>query len=216
MTAVASLCVAFYFSWKLTLVILTTIPVSIVILSLATRKIEPAIQMQKKYLATASKHATASLMAIDLVKVFGGYDQELKRYLHFANLASNHYLVQALCNSIQLGYVSFWLILTFVVGFWYGAALIDAGLSPGSVMSTFYAVLTAFQGAEALIPHWLVFSKGMSGGKFLSSVMPNGRRKGLPRKMGGMLRPQICAGTIELRDVSSYCCKSRCLLMLTH
>ncbi|CAG9943042.1 unnamed protein product [Clonostachys rosea f. rosea IK726] len=202
MTAVASLCVAFYFSWKLTLVILTTIPVSIVILSLATRKIEPAIQMQKKYLATASKHATASLMAIDLVKVFGGYDQELKRYLHFANLASNHYLVQALCNSIQLGYVSFWLILTFVVGFWYGAALIDAGLSPGSVMSTFYAVLTAFQGAEALIPHWLVFSKGMSGGKFLSSVMPNGRRKGLPRKMGGMLRPQICAGTIELRDVS--------------
>ncbi|VUC20075.1 unnamed protein product [Clonostachys rosea] len=202
MTAVASLCVAFYFSWKLTLVILTTIPVSIVIMSLATRKIEPAIQMQKKYLATASKHATASLMAIDLVKVFGGYDQELKRYLHFANLASKHYLVQALCNSIQFGYVSFWLILTFVVGFWYGAALIDAGLSPGSVMSTFYAALTAFQGAEALIPHWLVFSKGISGGKFLSSVMPNDRDKGQPRKMGGMQRPPICAGNIELRDVS--------------
>lgn len=175
---------------------------SAVVLALATRKLEPAIQAQRRELATASKHVTSSFAAIDLVKVFNGHDHEIQQYVQVIRDASKHYLVQAICNSIQMGYVSFWVISMFVVGFWYGAVLIEEGLSPGSVLTTFYATLASFQSIEALMPHWLVLSKGMSAGAFLKAVVTSSNGGYRRSKPGQMLRPLFCAGDVELSDVS--------------
>lgn len=203
-TALASLAVALYYSWKLTLVLFTTLPISMLVLSLATRKLEPAIQAQRYELATAAKHATASLTAIDLVKIFNGYDHELSQYAHAIQLAAKRYMIQAMCNSIQIGYVAFWVIAMFVVGFWYGVVLVEQGLSPGTIMTTFYATLGCIQGLEALMPHWLVIAKGMSSGAFLHSIVNEGMDK---NNEGDQLRRQTvyhptCAGDIELKSVS--------------
>lgn len=203
MTALASLGVALYYSWKLTLVLLTTMPVSALVLSLATKRLEPAIQAQRRDLATAAKYVTSSITAIDLVKVFNGYDYELWQYFQAIQQAAKHYLIQAQCNSIQMGYVAFLVIAMFVVGFWYGVVLVEQGLSPGSVVTTFYATLACVQGIEALMPHWLVLSKGMSAGAFLKAVTmsSDGGRK--IRKMGRTVRPRTCVGDIELTNVGS-------------
>lgn len=204
MTSIASLVIALYHSWKLTLVLLATLPISAIILSLATRRLEPAIQAQKRELAIASKFATASVTAIDLVKVFNGYDQEVWQYFRAIKLAARHYLIQAQCNAIQMGYVSFWVIAMFIVGFWYGVILVNNdGLKPGNVLTTFYATLAAFQGIEALMPHWLVLAKGMSAGAFLSSLTPKSGGGRTIKKMTGSLRPEKCVGDIELTDVST-------------
>lgn len=203
LTSLASLGIAFYYSWKLTLVLIATLPISAIVLKFVTRPLEPAIQAQRRDLATASKHATASISAIDLVKVFNGYDHELWQYFWATQRAAKHYLVQARCNSIQMGYVSFWVIFMFVVGFWYGVELVENGLSPGSVLTTFYATLASFQGIEALMPHWLVLAKGMSAGAFLKAVVSNrdGDRK--VRKMGRIMQPRACHGQVELTNVST-------------
>src|SRR6478735_7755747 len=58
-TSLASLGIAFYFSWKLTLVLLATLPISFIILWLASKSLEPAILAQKDILAVASKHLTS-------------------------------------------------------------------------------------------------------------------------------------------------------------
>lgn len=195
----SSIGVALYFSWRLTLVLFATLPFSAIILSFAAKPIEPAIQTQKVHFASASKHATASLTAIDLVKTFKGYDQELFHYIESIQHAGKCYLIQARCNSIQTGYVAFWTIAMFVAGFWYGVVLVEDGSSPGSVFTTFYATLNAFQGLEALIPQWLVLAKGISAGGFLSSVVASSDGKS---RMGRTERPSICFGDIELKDVS--------------
>lgn len=200
-SSLASVGIALSYSWKLTLVLLATLPVSAIILSLATRRLEPAIQQQKHHLATASKHATASITAIDLVKVFNGYDYEIKQYLNAVRLAARHYMIQAQCNAIQTSYVSFWTIFMFVVGFWYGVALVNNGLKPGAVLTTFYSTLAAFQGIEALIPHWLILAKGMSAGAFLSSITKGTSRKQRIQAMVGSLKPPSCAGDVELTNV---------------
>lgn len=201
-TALASIAVALYYSWKLTLVLLATMPVSAIVLSLATKRLEPAIQSQRQDLATASKHATASIAAIDLVKVFNGHEQELWQYCQALQKAAKHYMIQAQCNSVQMGYVSFWVIALFVVGFWYGVSLVKDGLSPGSILTAFYATLGAFQGLEALMPHWLVLSKAMSAGAFLKDVASNTESGRQVRTMGGTIRPPTCAGDVELSNVS--------------
>ncbi|KAJ3529815.1 hypothetical protein NM208_g9592 [Fusarium decemcellulare] len=201
-TSMASLGIALYYSWKLTLVLLATLPLSAIILSLSTRRLEPAIQAQKRDLATASKFAVASITAIDLVKVFNGYDQEVWQYYPAIKAAAKHYLIQAQCNALQMGYVAFWVVAMFVVGFWYGVVLVNDGLPPGHVLTTFYATLASFQGIEALMPQWLVIAKGMSAGGFLSSITLNSTRGRLVKPMAGSLKPTTCTGDIELTNVS--------------
>ncbi|KAK7416797.1 ATP-dependent permease [Neonectria punicea] len=201
-TSFASLGIALYYSWKLTLVLLAILPVSVVILSLATRRLEPAIQDQRRHLAVASKHAVASITAIDLVKVFNGYDQDIWQYCTAIKAAAKHYLIQAQCNSTQMGYISFSGIAMFVVGFWYGVVLVNGGLSPGHVVATFYATLASFQAIEALMPQWLVIAKGMSAGGFLSAMVASSKPGYGSNRMKGSLRPDTCVGDIELTDVS--------------
>ncbi|KAI6781293.1 Alpha-factor-transporting ATPase-like protein [Emericellopsis cladophorae] len=201
-TALASIGIALFYAWKLTLVLLATMPLSAIVLSLATRPLEPAIQAQRKELATASKKVTASIVAIDLVKIFGGYDQETEQYVQTIQRAAKHYTIQARCISIQMGYVAFWVIAMFVVGFWYGLSLVEDGLRPGSVLTTFYATLAAFQGAEALMPHWLVLAKAMSAGSFLEAVVaPKSGGREITR-VGRHVKPRTCTGDIELNNTN--------------
>ncbi|UKZ75786.1 hypothetical protein TrVFT333_003480 [Trichoderma virens FT-333] len=199
--SLASLAIAFSHSWKLTLVLLGTLPISIVVMSLVTRRLDPAIQAQKRNLETASKFAASSIKAIEIVKVFNGFDRELWQYHEAIKLAGKQYLIQAQCNSVQMGYVAFWIIAMFIAGFWYGTVLVDGGLTPGQVMTTFFAVLSSFQAIESLLPHWLVLSKGMSAGDFLSSISTKKNGKAADTS-SSRTKPEICVGNVDLVDVT--------------
>ena len=102
---------------------------------------------------------------------------------------------------MQIGYVIFWVIILFVVGFWYGIALVQQGLQPGAVLTTFYATLAAFQGIEALMPQWLVLLKGISAGHELRELVSDGQMDGSSQSPMGFYEPTVCAGRIEVRDV---------------
>ncbi|KAL7927093.1 P-loop containing nucleoside triphosphate hydrolase protein [Trichoderma austrokoningii] len=199
--SIVSLAIAFYYSWKLTLVLLATLPISLMLLSFATRRLDPALQAQKRDLETASKFATSSIKAIEIVKIFNGFDREIRQYHEAIMLAGRQYLVQAQCNCFQMGYVAFWVVGMFVAGFWYGSVLVNQGLSPGHVMTTFFSVLSAFQGIEGLLPQWLVLSKGMFAGAFLSSLL-TASDDAAAEKNDRQLRPDSCIGNVDLLDVT--------------
>lgn len=201
-TTVASLCIAFAFSWKLALVLLASVPPSGIILFLVTRGLNPAVEAQKQALTEASDFAASSVAAIDIVKVFGGIDQELRQYVGAISRAQKHYHVQARCNSLQMGYLQFWIVALFIIGFWYGVVLVDGGESTGAIITTFYETLLAFQGIAALLPQWLVLAKGMSAGRslrLLGKELEAGRRGCYS---GPGIRPKSCTGEVVVANVS--------------
>ncbi|KAM0643175.1 hypothetical protein ACHAQF_002834 [Verticillium nonalfalfae] len=197
--SVACLIVSFYMSWKLTLVLLATVPISIVALTLATRRLQPAIQLQKAHLSQATKYANSSITGIDLVKIYNGFDTEVWHYLNSINASMKQYLVQAHCNAVQMGYAKFWVVSLFAVGFWYGIVLVQEGASPAQILTTFYATLTALQGIENLMPQWLVLAKGMAAGQ---SLRQTGAYVNRGKKRVGTHKPSCCIGDIEVSDVS--------------
>ncbi|OIW28089.1 P-loop containing nucleoside triphosphate hydrolase protein [Coniochaeta ligniaria NRRL 30616] len=205
---VACLIVAFYYSWKLTLVVLSTCVPSVIILFLINKQLDPAIKAQKQELAHASKHAVAAFTAIDLVKVYNGEDHEQWQYQQTIRRAAKHYFRQVLCKCGQMGYIKLWMNMLFVVGFYFAVVLGDQGsLSPGNALTTFYAALTAFQALEAVGPHWLVLAKGMAAGQSLAALAEgvsqrlNGESAEVRSKSEGY-RPLRCDGDIELRNIS--------------
>lgn len=199
LTALASLAVAFYTSWKLTLVLLATLPVALGLLFITSHKIQPAIKNQTAHLSSASKTLAGSLAGIDLVKLCGGYAQETQTYMMHILRAATQYRFQARLNSIQIGYTGFWAISMFVIGFWYGLSLVQQGESPGKVLTTFYAVLATMQGIESLLPNWLVFEKGMNAGQVLQALKAElaDPEDSAPEA----IRPGYFVGAIDLKDV---------------
>ncbi|KAI0400088.1 P-loop containing nucleoside triphosphate hydrolase protein [Xylaria palmicola] len=201
-TSIANLIVALYSAWKLTLVLLASIPVSVAILHFLSRPVDAAIRAQKQELAHASKYAFSAISAIDLVKVFNGVDHETWQYLAATRRSMQKYLVQARANACQLGYVKLWIESLFVVGFYYGAVLVEQGMSPGNVLTTFYAALAALQAIEAFVPLYLVLAKGMSAAQALRSIADNIEEGRKIHPMVGGYIPRECMGDIEMRNVS--------------
>ncbi|KAJ3492681.1 hypothetical protein NLG97_g5212 [Lecanicillium saksenae] len=200
LTAIASIVIAFYTSWKVTLVLLATLPPSLVLLALTSRKIQPAITEQAVNLDSASKIFAASLNGIDIVKICNGYTHETRKYMAHIDKAGKQYRVQARYNSMQIGYTSFWAVAMFVVGFWYGLVLVQQGESPGNVLTTFYAVLAALQGFESLLPNWLIFQQGMNAGQVLKALQAEvGNNSNTDAEA---VRPGYFVGAIDLKEVS--------------
>jgi len=197
----AALGIALYYSWDLTLVILAFVPITVMILAVITRKLQPAIEKQKMDLSEASKYSYTAIKEVDTVKVYNGQDQEIWQYECAIKKAAKSYMVQANANSLQMGITRFINTAMFVVGFWYGIVLVRQGLGPGSVLTTFYSCLMATQAAEAFLPQLLVLSKGMSASRTLKHILLQLERGRIVPKMTGTLRPITCPGDVEVSRV---------------
>src|SRR4051794_6663007 len=99
-TALASFGLAFYSSWKLSLVILSTLPLAAVALSFISARTQPAIAAQSHQLTHASKHAGTAVTAIDIVKAFNGQNNEVWQYSQIIERAARCYIVQAHGNAL--------------------------------------------------------------------------------------------------------------------
>ncbi|KAK6063685.1 ABC a-pheromone efflux pump [Seiridium cupressi] len=202
MTALANLLVAFYLSWTMTLILLATVPPSVIIVNLLGNKLEPAIETQKQELAVASKHALSAITAIDIVKTFNGADQEIWQYSDAIKRSMKAYLIQSRANAYQMGYVKFWLEITFVIGFYYGVVLVSRGTNAGVVITTFYAALAALQAVHSSLSMNLTLAKGMSAGQYLQHIISGDRMGFKAKKMVGTRQPEAWDGEIKFHNLS--------------
>lgn len=202
--AAGCLGIAFYNSWQLTLVLMATIPVSVVALTFISRGLGKAVEAQKRQLGHASQLVTAAVTAIDLVKVYNGFDNEVWQYIQTVKVVSAHFLQQAWRNAMQIGWIMLWTVNLFVIGYWFAARLVaNNQITAGSAITTFYCATTAFQAIENFGPQWLVMVKGIAAGHGLQNIvldMAQSRRKTPDSK--GLHQPARCIGDVELNDVS--------------
>ncbi|RDL31099.1 Bile salt export pump [Venustampulla echinocandica] len=205
-TEVSGCCVAmgiaFSYSWKLTLVIFATVPVATVVLYWASANLGPAIEAQKRELTRASKYTNTAITAVNVVKAFNGQEQEVWQYHSTLQDVAAKYLIQARANALQFGITKFLTMAIFVQGFWYGLVLVRKGTDPGHILTTFYACLFVIQAVETVLPQWLVLTKGMSAGQTLKSIMDQMQNSRRDFKIAGCIKPEACAGDIEITDVT--------------
>jgi ATP-binding cassette subfamily B (MDR/TAP) protein 1 len=198
----AALGLGFYYAWQLTLVILATFPILALVLFFVSRQLAPAIESQKRDLSVAAKQTNTAISNINTVKAYNGQDQEIWQYYNTVKRVAASYLIQAKANALQFGVMKFATVGLFVQGFWFGLVLVNKGMDPGRVYTTYYACLIAMQSIEIVLPQWLVLSKGMSAGNTLKSMMSQMQRGRRVMSMTGKVRPEVCEGDIEIKNVS--------------
>ncbi|RMZ80668.1 hypothetical protein DV738_g2673, partial [Chaetothyriales sp. CBS 135597] len=167
----ASLAIALYYSWKLTLVIITAIPFIALTMHLLSRRIQVEVARENTALTDASKISNNATEHISLVKCFNMQTTTLQQYLHAIRVAARSYVKQMQLLSLQLGFLKFLTMVIFVAGFWYGNVLIHSrSLAVGQVVTTFWSTLAAVQAFQALVPLLIVFEKGRAAAGALLAV----------------------------------------------
>jgi ATP-binding cassette subfamily B (MDR/TAP) protein 1 len=204
--SVVALGLGFYFTWELTLVILATLPILAVILFFVSKHLAPAIEAQKRDLSLASKYTNAAISNINTVKAYNGKDHETWQYYTTIKRTAASYFLQARANALQFGFIKCATVGLFVQGFWFGLVLVNRGVDPARVYTTYYACLIAMQSIEIVLPQWLVLAKGKSAGHTLKAMM-QGLQRNRGRKinmMRGSVVPDTCHGDIEIKNVKLY------------
>ena len=202
--AIASLGVAFYYSWRLTLVVLASIPATALGLSLISTNLPANVVGQEEQLLKATKLANFAGSNILSVKCFNTQDLEARRYRSTIHAAAAFYFRQARINACQIGFIRFATTSMFVQGFWYGSHLVNSGQNnAGSVITTFWSCLMATKAFEDILPYVLVLEKTQSAGRSMKSIIDSVSRGPIVSSgLEGAVQPEFCEGDIEIRNVS--------------
>jgi ATP-binding cassette subfamily B (MDR/TAP) protein 1 len=170
---------------------------------IASKKIQPYMELQQRELTRASKLASCAISSIETVKVFNGQESELVRYSSAIQDAARWYLRQALACAIEVGCIHLLTFGMFVQGFWYGGYLVSRGeLNAGQVLTTFWACFQATQSIEDIIPQLLVLERGRSSASFLKATVLDIRDSFcLPGRVTKRT-PLHCEGDIRFKNVN--------------
>lgn len=201
-STLAALGLALYYSWKLTLVTISTVPIAFLVLSLLSAAIQPQISQQDTELTGAAKCCHAAISSIEVVKSFNAQSHEIKQYATGIKRAAACYLKQAHSNAIQMGFVRVFTLSMFVQGFWYGNHLAATeGLSFSTVTTAFWACLLATKAFEDILPQLLVLEKGRNAAASLQAILNEVTKEPPLTVENDEEAPRFCDGDIELRAV---------------
>jgi len=196
-----SLGLAMFYSWKLTLVIISTLPVMLAVLAVLGRRTQSSTIKQQEKLAEALKNIVNALKAIDTVKCFNGQKIEGSKYTSKISEAASWYHRIANINAQQGAVTQFVGSAMFVQGFYYGGVLVDSGQkSTGDIVTTFISALGAFSTVSGVVAQLLPLEKGRTAGATLRAVVLEVGR-GPAINQGGE-EPSVALGDIDLRNVS--------------
>lgn len=200
----ASLGVAFYLSWKLTLVLISGFPILYLIAAFVENRQSLWARQQSEKLHSSLQYITTAISSIDTVKCFNGEQYELRNFKAAADLAARLYRSVANFRSMQIGLMQFFMISIFVQGFWYGKHLVDTGEgSAADILTTFWAVLMAMSGLSAAMPQLIVLTKGRVAGANLAMLVKRIPACDQQLEVQGQTKPKRCIGDIEFKKVRS-------------
>lgn len=203
-TLVLSMAQAFYSSWDLTLVTISSVPVIMGGVIWIGRPMQNALSNQQSKLTEAQKYLTSAFSAIETVKCFNGQEIELGKYVKKVKEAASWYFRVANIHAMQMGFLGFLSSTIFVQGFFYGGVLIDKQKkTTADVMTCFLSAIAAFQAVQAILPNMIVLEKGRAAGSTLRMVMAEVQGgAALNKKSAHLESPAQCKGDIDVRNLS--------------
>jgi ATP-binding cassette subfamily B (MDR/TAP) protein 1 len=173
----------------LALVTLSTIPL-VVLVQIVTQIVSgPLYAIERRAFAQASTNVERATSAISTVKAHNAQSSEVERFQRLVDGASGSLVRQSLVWGVAVGTTDFLLLVTFVVGFWYGAKVVrDGSSSSADVMTTFWASLLAASYLQMVVPQLTLMTKAKMSMASLRSVIQDDQ----PRQTPTSPQPPTC------------------------
>lgn len=200
--ALASTTVAFFYDWRVTIVVLATFPILAVALAFIGRGLQPAIQEHEAKLLESANIVELAISNIATLKCFSTQTQEYGRYGTSLNKTASCYGEQARIIALQSGFMRFGSIAVVLIAMFYGTNLIHQGKSDaGKILTSFWSALAVSKAIDEVLTHFHNLEKGRAAAAALQATIQSvqkGRRSHL--SVSGYM-PGSLTGDIEARNV---------------
>ncbi|KNZ55622.1 hypothetical protein VP01_262g4 [Puccinia sorghi] len=152
-TLLVNTILAFTKSYKLTLVILCTIPVVTLLTALSAKLTGPLFQKQSLLESSLSTEIGRMVKSISIVKAFSAQPLEIVKLVRLSSQLSKNYVAFVRILAARMGMCQCLSLLMFVQGFGFGSKLItDRQVTPGDVNTVFWSCLVASSYLQMLMP----------------------------------------------------------------
>uniref|UniRef100_A0A158PBN0 ABC transporter, ATP-binding protein n=1 Tax=Angiostrongylus cantonensis TaxID=6313 RepID=A0A158PBN0_ANGCA len=146
LSALGSFCggiaLGFYMSWKMTLVMLITVPMLLAALFVSGKLLSRASKLENYAYSTAASLANEVIGGIRTVIAFNAQPFEIQRYEKELKTARKLGIRKAFVLASFSALPLFLMFAAMAISFWYGTTLVlDDVVSPGTIFAVFWAVL---------------------------------------------------------------------------
>lgn len=155
------LILAFYRDWRVSFVVLATIPIVTFAVALTERFSGPLANANRETSGRCASRVDRIIGAVATVKAFNAEEYELRGFKDLTKRDFVSYVKLHFVWGLRAGTTSSLLMAMFVQGFWYGAYLIRTGQSTASAVNTcFWACMLGSTYLQSAIPLLVTLEKG--------------------------------------------------------
>jgi ATP-binding cassette subfamily B (MDR/TAP) protein 1 len=190
----------FYRNWKLTLVMLGTLPFIGAIGGVMAKVLMKSAKETREHFATAGEVSQEVLASIKTVQIFGGEEREVQRFQGHLTAAGAAGIKKEFVTSIGIGASYGIIFASYALAFWFGSYLIRNGEADvGTILSVFFSVIIGSFGIGLVFPTLSALAESQGAANKIYSVI-NRQPKINLRDEGKKI--DHFAGKIEFRDVT--------------
>ncbi|ODQ73236.1 hypothetical protein LIPSTDRAFT_44698, partial [Lipomyces starkeyi NRRL Y-11557] len=195
-----SLCVAMYYSWKLTIVILATLPAIMIAQTITNIPKDRYTKLEKQVSSRAVNVVDWAISSLQTVKLFNGQSIEAAKFSAHTHVSSKLMHKIAIIYAVQQGILKLLVLMLFLQGFWYGGHLVrNGGISSGSVLTVFWCCNSLTYCVSNIGVKLADINKAKVAAESLWAIIDDFRHTN--KKQYGMI-VQECHGDIEFKNVT--------------
>ncbi|ORZ20162.1 P-loop containing nucleoside triphosphate hydrolase protein [Lobosporangium transversale] len=200
-TFVAGFVIAFTHGWKMSLVLLTSVPLMAAVGALMAKyTINSTTDGQDAY-AKAGGLAEQAIGSIRTVVAFDGQNRELKKFNEVLADAYKSGIKKAYATGLGMGGFMFVLFCSYALAFWYGAREVKAGnMDPGNVLVVLFGTIIGAFSIGNVGPNLSLFAKAQAAAYTIFKTID--RVPEIDSFDPSGLKPEKLTGHIVVKDVN--------------
>lgn len=195
--------IGFIYGWKLAFVILSVAPLLGFCGYLMSKALSDASSKGSSLYASAGGVIDEILALIRTVFAFGAEKYEEQRYTKFLTLGRAANTEGGKSLGLGMGVTMGILFGVYALAFYYGSKLIrDGEISPGQVMTVFFAIVMGAMGIGQAAPSLAAFSAGRGAAVTVYDILNRKSAIDALSEQGKKMDSSALVGKIEFRNVS--------------
>ncbi|KAF9353097.1 Multidrug resistance protein 1 [Mortierella sp. AD094] len=200
-TFVAGFVIAFTHGWRMSLVLLTSVPLMAAAGAFMSKfATDTSVDGQNAY-AKAGGVAEQAIASIRTVVAFDGQKRELKKFSGFLDEAYKSGIKKAIATGIGMGSFMLIMFLSYSLAFYYGARQVrDGKMDPGDVLTVLFGTIIGAFSIGNVGPNVAVFGKAQAAAYTIFQTID--RVPEIDAFDPSGLKPENLTGHIVVKDVN--------------
>ncbi|AOA63850.1 Plasma membrane ATP-binding cassette transporter required for the export of a-factor [Komagataella phaffii CBS 7435] len=201
LSVLALLITSFIYSWSLTFVIISTLPVMFIVVMFMSRTLTKHTTRENDESSYAAKIVDWVVRSPIIPKICNAQTIEYEKFKDRASRSMNASNKALVTNALNLGALKFLTLMMFVQGFWYGSTMVRNGrLSAGDVVTCFGSSLMLAQTISGLSEQIIVFQEAIVALNKVVAVLAKPCQSFSSNEH--LIIPPYCKGDIFFKNVS--------------